>query len=122
MATLRVQPRRTPEERAEVPPEVEVDEELADVASALEEWIAPRAAWELRLRQGHDFGRRNNVEAELVFASGAQTSLVSFRLDQVDRVDETSSELVLRLEERDGFAKVVRLNVAGLAVELFELV
>jgi len=122
MATLRVQPRPTPAERADVPPEVEVDDALADVADVLEEWVEPRDGWELRLRQGHDFGRRNNVEAELVFASGHQTSAVSLRLDQVDRVDETSSELVLRLEERDGIAKLVRLSVAGLAVELFHIV
>ena len=122
MATLRVQPRPTPEERADVPPEVEVDPEVADVADALENWVATRDAWELRLRQGHDFGRRNNVEAELVFASRDQTSSVAFRLDQVDRVDETSSELVLRLEEQDGIAKLVRLSVGGLAVELFHIV
>jgi len=122
MPTLRVQPRPTPEERADVPPEVEVDEELADFAAALEDWVATRDMWELRLRQGHDFGRRNNVEAELVFAAGEQTSTVSFRLEQVDGVDETSSDLVLRLEERDGFAKLVRLSVEGLAVELFHIV
>ena len=78
MPTLRVQPRPTPEERADVPPEVEVDEELADFAAALEDWVATRDMWELRLRQGHDFGRRNNVEAELVFAAGEQTSTVSW--------------------------------------------
>jgi hypothetical protein len=122
MTTLRVQPRQTPGERAEAAAEVEVDETLADVAAALEDWAAPRTGWTLQLRQGHDFGRANNVEAELVFAEGQQTSSVSFRLDQVDRVDETSAELVILLEEDEGIAKLVRLGVTGLAVEFFHII
>ena len=121
MATLQVQPRDTPAERADTPVEVDVDEDLAVHAAALEDWVAPRQGWELTLRQGHDFDRPNNVEARVILVSGEQTTSLLFRLDQLDAADDLGSELVLRFEEEDGIAKTARLTANGLDVELFHI-
>jgi hypothetical protein len=121
MATLQVQPRPTPEERAESPLEIEVDEGLSVFAATIDEWAAPRQGWEFTLVEGHDFGRANNVEGRALFASGEQTSSLSFRLDQLDAADEMGDELVLRFEERDGIAKAARLSANGLDVELHHI-
>jgi hypothetical protein len=119
--TLQVQPRPTPEERADVQAEIEVDEDLAVFAATIEDWVGPRQAWEFSLHEGHDFGRANNVEGRLLFAAGEQTSELAFRLDQLDGVDDTGEDLVLRFEERDGIAKLARLRMSGLDVELFHI-
>jgi hypothetical protein len=121
MATMTVHPRPTPAERATDEIEVEVDETLTVFAATLEDWVAPRQAWELQLREGTDFGKANNIEARLLFVSGEQTSSFAFRLDQVDRCDDTGSELVLVFEEEDGIAKLARLTANGLDVELFHI-
>ena len=121
MATMTVQPRPTPAERANEAIEVEVDEALTVFAATLEDWAEPRQEWELRLREGHESGRGNNVEAELLYVSGAQTSRLVFRLDQLDAADDTGEELVLRFEERDGIARIARLTANGLDVELFHI-
>ena len=121
MATLEVQPRPTPAERADAPVEVEVDEALTVHAATLEDWAATRMGWEFTLREGHDFGRANNVEAELLLVAGEQTSSLRFRLEQLDAADDTGEELVLRFEERDGIAKMATLNANGLDVELFHI-
>jgi hypothetical protein len=121
VATLQVRPRPTPEEYAEVGLDVEVDEDLSVFAATLEDWVAPRQGWELMLREGTEFGRRNNVEAELSFALGEQMSRLLFRLDQLDAADDTGEELVLRFEERDGIAKLARLTENGFDVELFHI-
>lgn len=121
MPRLTVQPRPTPEERTEVEAEVEVDEDLSVLAAALEDWMAPRQGWELTLREGHDFGRANNVEALLLHAGGEQSSTLLFRLDQLDGADDTAEGLVLRFEERDGIAKLARLRANGFDIELFHI-
>jgi hypothetical protein len=119
--TIEVQPRQTPEERAFDPVEVEIEPELRDHAEIIEDWVAPRQNWELQLREGHDFGRANNVEARLLFVAGEQTSSLAFRLEQLDRVEDFGEELVLRFEEEDGIAKAARLRANGLEVELFHI-
>jgi hypothetical protein len=101
--------------------DVPVVDELKVVVDALENWTEPRAGWEFTLREGHDFGRTNNVEGVLLIAAGEQTSSLSFRLDQVDAVDELDDELMIRFEERDGIAKLARLRGNGLDVELFHI-
>jgi len=53
--------------------------------------------------------------------SGEQTSSLRFRLDQLDRADDTGQELVLRFEERDGIAKLARCSATGLAIELHHI-
>jgi uncharacterized protein YheU (UPF0270 family) len=121
MAVLEVTPRPTPEERYDAAVEVEVDEDLTVHAATLEDWVAPRQAWELSLREGTDFGRTNNVEAVLLFVAGEQTSSLSFRLDQLDGAIDTGEELVLVFEEQDGIAKAARLTGNGLDVELFHI-
>lgn len=121
MATLEVYPRDTPEERADTLVPVEVDEDLAVHAATLEEWVAPRQNWEVTLRQGHDFGRTNNVEGSVIFVAGEQTSSLTFRLDQLAAADDTGAELVLRFEEEDGVAKLARLTANGLEIELFHI-
>ncbi len=121
MATMNVQPRPTPAERAGETIEVHVDEALTVFAATMEDWAAPRPEWELELREGHESGRGNNVEAELLYSSGEQTSRLTFRLDQLDAADDTGQELVLRFEERDGIAKLARLTANGLDVELFHI-
>jgi hypothetical protein len=121
VATLTVRPRPTPEEYADVTTEVDVDEDLAVFAAALEDWVTPRQGWELLLREGTDFGRANNVEAALEFALGEQVSRLLFRLDQLEAADDTSEELVLRFEEQNGIAKLARLTENGLDVELFHI-
>ncbi len=118
MASIQVQPRQTPGERADVPVEIEVDESLTVLSSTIEEWVTPRQGWEFTLREGHDFGRANNVEGRLLFAAGEQTSSLTFRLDQLDAADDAVGELVLRFEERDGIAKTVRCTPNGLDVDL----
>jgi hypothetical protein len=119
--TIEVQPRQTPEERAFDPVEVEIEPELRDHAEIIEDWVARRQNWELQLREGHDFGRANNVEGRLLFVAGEQMSSLAFRLEQLDRVEDFSDELVLRFEEEDGIAKVARLTGNGLDVELFHI-
>ena len=121
MATLTVMPRVTPGERSDTPVAVEIDEALSVHVSTLEEWASNRQSWELELREGHDFGRANNVEARLLFASGEQTSSVLFRLDQLETLDDTGQELVLTFEERDGVAKLARCTSTGLDVELHHI-
>ncbi len=121
MHTMTVQPRQTPEERADTPVDIQVDEDLTVFAATLEDWIAPRQSWEFTLREGHDFGRANNVECRVLFVSGEQTSSLVFRLDQVTGADDTGSELVLRFEEEDGITRIARLSENGLDVELFHI-
>jgi hypothetical protein len=121
MVTMHVQPRPTPAERAVGEREIAVDEQLSDFAAAIEDWATPRQAWEFTVHEGHDFGRTNNVEGRLVFAAGEQTSSLVFRLEQLDEVTDTGSDLVLRFEEQDGIAKLARLTNNGLDVELFHI-
>src|SRR5204863_410849 len=83
--------------------EIEVDEALTVLAAAIEDWTEPRQGWEFTLHEGHDFDRANNVEGELLFASGEQSSSLRFRLEQLDRADEMdANEFLLVFEERDG--------------------
>ena len=121
MSIVRVQPRPTPEERADTPVEVPVDDALAVHASMIEDWVEPRQSWEFVLREGHDFGRANNVEGRILYVAGEATSSLLFRLEQLDAVEDTGAELVLRFEERDGIAKLARLTSTGLDVELFHV-
>lgn len=121
MASLQVHPRPTPEERADAPVDVEVDEALSVHAATIEDWVTPRQGWEFTLHEGHDFGRANNVEARLLLVAGEQTSSLLFRLDQLDAADDTEQALVLRFEEHDGIAKVARATANGLEVELHHI-
>ena len=121
MATMRVDPRPTPAERADERMEIEVDEALTVLAATLEDWVTPRQQWELQLREGHDSGRVNNVEARLLYVNGEQTSTLSFRLDQLEAADDVGPELVLRFEEQDGITKLARLDANGLHVALFHI-
>jgi hypothetical protein len=123
MATMRVQPRPTPAERPDHPVDIEVDEALTVHAAAIEDWVAlaGQPHWELILREGQLFGKANNVEAELLFVAGEQTSSLLFRLEQLDRADELEDEFALVFEEKDGIAKTARLTPNGLDVELFHI-
>jgi hypothetical protein len=121
MATMTVHPRQTPAERADTDVEIEVDDAYTVHDATIEDWVAHRQPWWLVLQEGTDFGRANNVEAEVLFASGDQTSSLLFRLDQLEDVTDTGSELVLRFEEQDGIAKLARLTANGLDVELFHI-
>ena len=121
MAKLEVLPRATPAERHERSVEIEVDEHLVVFVATIEDWVAPRPNWELALHEGHEFGRANNVEARLLFIDGEQTSSLEFRLEQLDRADDTGQELVLIFEERDGIAKLATCTANGLDVELFHI-
>jgi hypothetical protein len=121
VATLQVLPRPTPAERADAEVAVEVDEALQVLAETITEWTTPRQAWEFTLHEGHNFGRANNVEGKLLFVAGEQTSSLLFRLDQLDRADDTGEQLVLIFEENDGIAKLARLTSNGLDVELHHI-
>jgi hypothetical protein len=121
MATIQAQPRETPEERADQPVEIQVDEALSVLAQTIEDWAAPRQSWEFTLREGHEFGRANNVEGELLFIQGEQTSALRFRLEQLEAAEDTGEVLVLRFEERDGIAKLAQARANGLDVELFHI-
>jgi hypothetical protein len=121
MAHLTVMPRPTPAERSSDEVVVEVDETLTVFAATIEEWVAPRQSWELELREGHDRGRGNNVEARLLYVAGEQTTSLAFRLDQLDAADDTGDMLVLRFEENDGIAKLAYVTSNGLDVELFHI-
>ncbi|MEX1357418.1 MAG: hypothetical protein WD981_02225 [Gaiellaceae bacterium] len=121
MARLDVLPRDTPEERADGPVAIDVDEDLSVHAEIIEDWTSPRQNWDFYLREGHEFGRPNNVEGHLAFIAGEQTSTLMFRLDQLDAAEDFGEELVLRFEERDGVAKTARLTANGLEVELFHI-
>ena len=121
MPTLEVLPRPTPESRSDTEAAVDVDDELAAHAESIEEWVTPRQEWEFTLHEGHDFGRANNVEGRLLYVSGELTSSVSFRLDQLVRLDDTGEQLVLIFEEDDGIAKLARCSSNGLDVELFHI-
>jgi hypothetical protein len=121
MPTLEVQPRDTPEERDDGPVPVDVDDALSTHAEIIEDWVTPRQNWEFTLREGHDFGRPNNVEGRVLFVAGEQTSSIAFRLDQLDAVEDFGDELVLRFDEREGIAKTARLTANGLDVELHHI-
>jgi hypothetical protein len=121
MPTIEVHPRDTPGERADTPVEVQVDEAIAVHAGIIEDWTAPRQSWEFVLREGHDFGRANNVEGRVLCVAGEQTSSLTFRFDQLDAADDVGQELLLRFEEKDGIAKIARLSANGLDVELFHI-
>jgi hypothetical protein len=121
MPIMEVEPRETPAERADTPVQVDVDEAIAVNANVIEEWAAPRQSWEFMLREGHEFGRANNVEGRLVLAAGEQLSTLTFRFDQLDVAEDTGEQLLLRFEERDGIAKLARLTANGLDVELFHI-
>jgi hypothetical protein len=121
MATMTVLPRQTPAERADDDIVVEVDETLSDMVATIEDFCAPRQNWELSLREGHEFGRANNVELRILFVAGEQTSSLLFRVDQLTGATDTGQELVLRLEEEDGIAKLVRLTPTGFDIELFHI-
>jgi hypothetical protein len=121
MTTIEVQPRDTPAERANSPVEVQVEEPLGVHATIIEDWVEPRQAWTFTLREGHEFGKANNVEVEILFAQGEQTSLLRFRLDQLSGADDTGEQLVLRFEEEDGISKLARLTSFGMDVELFHI-
>ncbi|HEY7003413.1 MAG TPA: hypothetical protein VH281_03965 [Gaiellaceae bacterium] len=121
MASLQVRPRPTPEEYDDVLTSIDVDEDIAVFAATLEDWVTPRQGWIVLLREGTEFGRHNNVEAELELALGEQSSRLLFRVDQLEAADDTGDELVLRFEERDGIAKLARLTENGLDVELFHI-
>ncbi len=121
MPVLDVQPRDTPAERDDEQIEVTVDDALAVHAATIEDWAAPRQNWEFTLREGHEFGRANNVEGRLLFVAGEQTSSVLFRLDQLDEADDFGDELLLRFEERNGVAKTVRATANGLDVDFHHI-
>ena len=121
MATMTVQPRETPAERADERIEIEVDEALTVLAATIEDWTTPRSDWEFDLREGHEFDRANNVEARLLYVDGTQTSSLTFRLEQLEQATDTGQELVLRFEERDGIAKLATVSANGLDVELFHI-
>jgi hypothetical protein len=122
VANLKVEPRQTPGERAEKPVEVEIDETLALHAATLEEWASGVEQWELSFRQGHDFGRPDNVEAKLLFSGAGHACSIGFRLDQLDTIHELGDELWLILEERDGIAKGMHLAPGGFDLELYHIV
>ncbi|MDQ3067563.1 MAG: hypothetical protein M3R12_10500 [Actinomycetota bacterium] len=117
MASLRIQPRETPGERADDAVEIEIAEELALFGDQLEEWASTKERWELAFRQGHDFDRPDNVEASLLFVGGDHTCSISFRLDQIETVQEFEQELWLTVDSRDGISKAVHLTPLGLDVE-----
>ena len=121
MATIEVQPRPTPAERADTPVEIQVDEALTVFVATIEEFTAPRQNWEFTLHEGHEFGKANNVEGRLLFVAGEQTSSLLFRLDQLDAAEDTGQELLLRFEERDGISKIARATANGIDVELFHI-
>lgn len=121
MPTLEVQPRPTPEERADGPVRVQVAEPLAELADVIETWVEHRPEWEFTLHEGHDFGRADNVEGRLLFVSGETTSSLVFRLDQLDAAEDVMDALVVRFEERDGICKLVRCGRNGLEVEFFHI-
>jgi hypothetical protein len=120
--TLRVEPRDTPGERADEPVEIEIAEDVAVYTDQLEEWAATMEHWELAFRQGHDFGRPDNVEARLLFVGGDHTCSLTFRLDQLESVQHFERELWLTLDERDGIGQAVHLTPLGLDVELHHIV
>lgn len=120
--TLRVEPRDTPAERADEPVEVEISEDLAVFSDQLEEWVAPLEHWELTFRQGHDFGRPENVEARLIFTGSDHTCSLAFRLDQLESVQEFERELWLTLDTDEGIGTAVHLTPLGLDVELHHIV
>ena len=121
MATITVAPRNTPAERDDDRIDVEVDEDLTVLAATLEDWATARPDWEFELREGHEFGRANNVEVRMLYVDGTQTSSLSFRLVQLDDADDTGQQLVLRFEENDGIAKLARLTANGLDLELHHI-
>jgi hypothetical protein len=118
---LEVLPRPTPAERYDAAVDVVVEEALTVHAATIEDWVEPRQAWELTLHEGTEFDRANNVEAELLFVIGEQTSSLRFRLDQLDTARDEGEELVLVFEEQNGIAKLARLTANGLHVELFHI-
>lgn len=122
MASLHVQPRPTPGERADTDVVIEVDEAMTVFVATIEDWTTPRQAWEFTLHQGHDFDRPNNVEGRLVYVQGEQTSSIRFRFDQLDTVDDFQDTLVLRFETTDGICKAVSCTSNGFDVDLHHII
>jgi hypothetical protein len=122
VASLRVLPRDTPGERADTTLDVDVSEELALLANQLEEWVTPLEHWDVSFRQGHEFDRADNVEARLVFTGAEHTCSLTFRLDQVDAVQELDRDLWLTFDADDGIGRAAHLAPLGLDVELHHIV
>jgi hypothetical protein len=122
MPTIRVQPRDTPADLPLESIDVEVDEALTVHAAQLEEWAARMQHWELQYREGHEFGKLNNVEARLLFAGSGHTCSLTFRLDEVDSLQEFDDELWLLLDVNDGISNGVHLSPGGLDVDFFHIV
>jgi hypothetical protein len=121
MPTLEALPRSTPEERADAPVQIDVEDRLAELAETIELWVEPRQNWEFTLHEGHEFDRANNVEGRLLFVAGEQTSSLAFRLDQLDAAEDVMDALVLRFEEEDGICKLARCSATGLDLELHHI-
>ena len=120
MPTLEVQPRPTPEERADGPVKVNVTDPIAELAETVEDWVEHRPEWEFTLHEGHDFGRADNVEGRLLYVSGETTSSLLFRFDQLDGAEDIMDALVLGSRSgRDLLARSLGRN--GLEVELFHI-
>lgn len=121
MPTLEAQPRDIPKKRADAPVEIPVDDATAVHVATIEDWTAPCQNWDFVLREGHDFGRTNNVEGGILYVAGEHTSSLAFRFDQLDAAEDSGQELVLRFEERFGIAKTARLTATGFDVELLHI-
>jgi hypothetical protein len=122
MATIRVQPRDTPADLPLESIDVEVDEALTVHAAQLEEWVARTAHWELQYREGHEFGKVNNVEARMLFAGPGHTCSLTFRLDEIDSFQEFDGEVWLLLDVNEGIANGIHLAPTGLDVDFFHIV
>jgi uncharacterized protein YheU (UPF0270 family) len=121
MPTIEVLPRPTPPERREVAVEVEVEEDYVVLTNVIEDWTTPRQDWDFYLREGTDFGKTNNVEVVVTYASGEHLSSLAFRVEQLVRAEDTGEDLILIFEEQDGIAKLARLHLNGLGLELFHI-
>ena len=71
---------------------------------------------------GPRFGRPDNVEARLLFSGADHTCSLTFRLDQLESLQEFGRELWLTLDENEGIANAVHLTPLGVDVELHHIV
>ena len=116
MPTLEVLPRPTPEERADQPVPIDVDEALAERAETIEAFTEPRQNWEFTLQEGHDFGRANNVAEYRALVAGLEKAL-ELHVDEVEVVSD--SELLVK--QMRGEYKVKNAALRELSEEAAEI-
>lgn len=84
MATMTVQPRSTPAERADENMQIEVDEPMTVFAATIDDWW-PRRSVGAPAARGRESGPAKSVDARILFVSGDEQDGIAKSKADVDR-------------------------------------